>query len=79
MTHASSIANQAFVLHLVRGLVGVVCLGFAIHLLPEHVTGGLLLGFAALAPFRGCPMCWLAGLFSICPNPQAGAGVRPRE
>ena len=66
MTIKSHITNRAFVLHLVRGVVGAVCLEFAIHVLPEHLAVGLLLAFVALAAFRGCPTCWLGGLFSVC-------------
>lgn len=58
--------------HVVRGLIGAVSLGFAVHFLPTHLVTGLVLAFVALAAFRGCPTCWLATLFSMrssCPLP----------
>ncbi len=66
MTIASRIIDKVFVLHLIRGLFGALCLGFAFLALPEHLAVGMIFAILALAAFRGCPTCWLAGLFSIC-------------
>jgi len=41
----------------------------------------LLLGGGALVAFRGCPTCWLAGLFEVAlmkkPAPPAAVPVHP--
>lgn len=54
-------ASRSILEHLVRGILGVAAIGVAIG------QGSLLVGLLALPvalfAFRGCPSCWLVGLF----------------
>lgn len=48
--------------HLVRGALALTAIGIAIAALPL-TWPALILVPCALYLMRGCPMCWLAGLF----------------
>ena len=54
--------------HIMRGLTGVAAIGAAVWLTQRGDTismiGAALLVIVALVAWRGCPMCWLAGLFN---------------
>jgi hypothetical protein len=50
--------------HLLRGLVGVVAIVGAVYG-ARVTTAALLLVPVALVAFRGCPTCWIAGLFDV--------------
>lgn len=54
--------------HLVRGSVGLGAVFVVLYVsstLPPwlDVVGRVVLGIAAIVALRGCPMCWLVGLF----------------
>jgi hypothetical protein len=57
--------SHSLAIHLLRGIVGAVSLGFAFHYLPTHFAAGLVLAVVALAAFRGCPTCWLGVLDAL--------------
>lgn len=70
-----------FMIHLVRGVIGIALLIAAFLLAGSLPLAALLLGGGALVAFRGCPTCWLAGLFEVAstkkPAPHADALVHP--
>ena len=55
-------ASNTLTGHLVRGSVGVATLWYAILIAATHPWLSLVLGGLALLAFRGCPVCWAAGL-----------------
>ena len=56
-------ASTSLTEHLLRGALGLAGILFALKLGSSKpiVSVGLLLG--SLVALRGCPMCWVAGLF----------------
>jgi hypothetical protein len=54
--------------HLLRGLIGLAAIVAAIFLMRRgdvmSMTGAALLVIVALIAWRGCPLCWLTGLFT---------------
>lgn len=71
--------TKPLLIHLVRGGVGVVLIIAAFSLAYSRPAVALLLGAGALAAFRGCPTCWIAGLFDLASTgkqapPDAHAG-----
>ncbi|KRC69218.1 hypothetical protein D3C87_994610 [compost metagenome] len=57
--------------HLLKGLGALSLIGLALYLISYHpefvlVTPVLVLG--AFILFRGCPMCWMVGLFETIRN-----------
>ncbi len=68
-------------IHLVQGVIGIVLLIAAFSLAGRLPIVALLLGGSALVAFRGCPTCWLAGLFEVAltkkPAPPAVGPVHP--
>src|SRR4051812_32164817 len=46
-------------LHLARGIVGLLAVVLAFDLAPSHPVTAIACAAAALASFRGCPMCWM--------------------
>lgn len=68
--------------HLLRGAasLGLVCWAVAHQV--SHPIGAVFAGFVALVTMRGCPMCWLIGLFDTvadrCRKPMAVQDHQPR-
>ena len=75
-------STKPLLIHWVRGVVGMVFLITAFSLAGSHPVVALLLGGGALVAFRGCPTCWLAGLFEVAradkPEPPAAVPRPPR-
>ncbi len=73
--------TKPLMIHLVRGVIGIALLIAAFLLAGRLPLVALLLGGGALAAFRGCPTCWLAGLFEVAstkkPAPPAAVPVHP--
>ena len=73
--------TKPLLIHLVRGVLGVASLIAAFSLAGSLPLVALLLGGGALVAFRGCPACWLAGLFEAAstkkPEPSAVVPVHP--
>jgi hypothetical protein len=55
-------SSKTFLEHALRGAVGVCALWLAFGYF-EAAWPALVLVPVALLAFRGCPMCWLVGLF----------------
>ncbi len=72
---------KPLMIHLVRGVIGIALLIAAFSLAGSLPIVALLLGGGALVAFRGCPTCWLAGLFEVAltkkPVPPAAVPVHP--
>ncbi len=68
-------------IHLVRGVIGIALLIAAFSFAGRLPVVALLLGGGALVAFRGCPTCWLAGLFDVAstkkPAPPVAVPVHP--
>ncbi|HYW55388.1 MAG TPA: hypothetical protein VE934_00380 [Polaromonas sp.] len=64
--------------HLLRGIAGAALLVLAVALFSTHVVWALLAAGGALVLLRGCPMCWLAGLFETVANRRATRTARLR-
>jgi len=62
-------ASSSLTEHLVRGLVGIGALSTAVWVGTDAgwpaVLGSVTLGLVSLIAFRGCPVCWSIGLFSM--------------
>jgi hypothetical protein len=61
-------ASKTLAEHLVRGAIGigaVVVVLYVSSTLPPwlDIAGRIVLTLTALLALRGCPMCWLMGLF----------------
>jgi len=73
--------TKPLMIHLVRGVIGIALLIAAFLLAGRLPLVALLLGGGALIAFRGCPTCWLAGLFEVAstkkPAPPAAVSVHP--
>ncbi len=48
--------------HLLRGVIGIAALWYAIHIVDQYPWLSLALGVLALIEFLGCPICWTMGL-----------------
>jgi hypothetical protein len=71
-------ASRSLSVHLLRGVVGVAAAVLALK-------GYFIIGWPAflLLPvtpwmFRGCPMCWLSGLFETLARARAPRPASPR-
>ena len=49
-------------LHLLRGVVGLLCLGLALYYGREIGAPAVVLLLAGVLALKGCPTCWLVGL-----------------
>ncbi|QAU40986.1 hypothetical protein XH86_27395 [Bradyrhizobium guangdongense] len=62
-------ASSSLTEHLIRGLVGIAALWTAVWVGTDAgwtaVLGSVTLGLISLIAFRGCPVCWSIGLFSM--------------
>jgi hypothetical protein len=56
------LASNTLTEHLLRGVVGISSLIAAIHVADAHPLLAFALGVITLIAFRGCPLCWTAGL-----------------
>ena len=79
----SNASNQSFALaltlQLMRGAVGLLAIAGAFWVLGAHIPAAAAIAVAlfvlALVAWRGCPTCWLMGLFGVfgartCPVPR---------
>ena len=60
--------SQTLLRYIVRGAIGLAAIAAAI-VLARHgdatsMIGAALLAVVALIAWRGCPLCWLSGLFA---------------
>jgi len=55
-------ASNGLVEHLVRGIVGISALSYAISISVPHPFYSLALAGVSMVAFRGCPICWTIGL-----------------
>ena len=63
MKEKSQFASHSLLEHVLRGLGGTFFLIWAIGIANTSPIGSLILGALMIFVFRGCPMCWLIGLF----------------
>lgn len=61
--------SKTLLRHIVRGLIGLAAIVAAVALTRRaddvmSMIGAGILVVVALVAWRGCPMCWLAGLFT---------------
>ncbi len=56
-------ASSSVTEHLLRGALGLAGIFFAIKLGSERPIIAVVLVLGSLVALRGCPMCWVAGLF----------------
>ncbi|MGO8124631.1 hypothetical protein ACC728_26800 [Rhizobium ruizarguesonis] len=54
--------RDGLVEHLVRGIVGISALSYAISISVPHPFYSLALAGVSMVAFRGCPICWTIGL-----------------
>ena len=54
-------ASESLIGHLVRGMVGIGLLGWAIRYQSQLALSAIA-AIGALIAFRGCPVCWTIGL-----------------
>ena len=66
-------ASNSLPEHLLRGLVGVVSIWWAIAISGLHPIGSVMLGVVTLVAFRGCPVCWTMGLVETAQRSWKGA------
>lgn len=57
--------SQSLAGHLVRGAAAFALLYWAAVYYREHPGFALTAVVASLVAMRGCPMCWIGGLFDI--------------
>ena len=62
MPDKSFLASGTLAEHLLRGVVGIGTLWYAIDIANDHSWLSLILGVIALLAFKGCPICWTIGL-----------------
>lgn len=65
--------------HLLRGLVGIGAFAAAVVYGPEAPWLGIVLVPAGLIALRGCPMCWMMGLFETLGNRVRRDPLRPER
>jgi hypothetical protein len=60
--------SKTLLRHIVRGLIGLAAIVAAIFLTRRgdvmSMVGAALLVIVALIAWRGCPLCWLTGMFN---------------
>jgi hypothetical protein len=56
--------------HLLRGIVGIGLFVWAVQISGAMPVPSLGLGIAALIVLKGCPLCWLIGLFEVVQQSQ---------
>ena len=71
--------DRAMSVHLLRGLGAVVLLVAAFAFGGEHPWLVLVLLPGVIVLLRGCPMCWLVGLFDVIGSRRDGADERAKS
>jgi hypothetical protein len=65
-------AGDSISVHLLRGAIGIPSLYCVSELLKpqtaEGLAGATVFGIIAIVAMRGCPTCWIVGLFNILMN-----------
>ncbi len=56
-------ASKSISEHLLRGVLGLAGILFALRLGSSQPIVSVALVLGSLVALRGCPMCWVAGLF----------------
>jgi hypothetical protein len=56
-------ASKSVTEHLLRGVLGIAGMVFAFQLGSTKPIVSVVLVLGSLLALRGCPMCWVAGLF----------------
>ncbi len=56
-------ASKSVTVHLLRGALGLAGILFALKLGSSKPIVSVALVLVSLVALRGCPMCWVAGLF----------------
>ena len=56
-------ASTSLTEHLLRGVLGLAGILFALKLGSSKPIVAIALVLGSLVALRGCPMCWVAGLF----------------
>ena len=56
-------ASKSITEHLLRGTLGLAGILLALKLGSSKPIVSIVLVLASLVALRGCPMCWVAGLF----------------
>ena len=56
-------ASKSVTEHLLRGVLGIAGILFAVKLGSTKPIFSVALILGSLLALRGCPMCWVAGLF----------------
>ncbi len=64
-------ASRTLTEHVVRGLLGLVLVAFAVVSAQDH-PWALLALVPAVAAWRGCPTCWLMGLGATLTRRRTG-------
>ena len=49
--------------HLLRGIAALIAIGVALRFGIDHPVVAIFAVLSAMLLLRGCPMCWLLGLF----------------
>ncbi|MBY0573579.1 MAG: hypothetical protein K2P84_07850 [Undibacterium sp.] len=63
-------------IHLLRGVAALGLIIAAFYLSSYGIVWSALAGIGAVVLLRGCPMCWLMGLFETM-QPQRSANREP--
>ncbi len=73
-------ASKSLTEHIVRGVIGAVAVAFAIDLGGTRPLIAIALLVGSLVALRGCPMCWLTGLFTTLQQnrPRPDKEIDPR-
>jgi hypothetical protein len=56
-------ASKTVAEHALRGGIGLSALAACLFVAPEHPWAAVALAPVVLLALRGCPMCWVLGLF----------------
>jgi len=56
-------ASRGVTAHLLRGALAATLVAWAVVNLEAHPVLALAAGAVAVVAMRGCPMCWMVGLF----------------
>lgn len=62
MSDKSFLSSNSLLEHLLRGIVGIGVLWYALRITDQSPWLSLAFGVVALIAFRGCPICWTMGL-----------------
>lgn len=57
--------SQSLAGYLIRGTVAVALIFWAVSYYREHPWWGLMAVALSMVAMRGCPTCWIGGLFDI--------------